>query len=206
MEPAPCLVHPRDLADFLLAFLPGERRKLRPTGIHSFELRYWSDWLTQDLADGRGKVDVRYDERDISSIHVRDITGAWQPVFLYHPREPFSLREHQAAQRKLRIEGKNSRDEETVHATRMELRALVENAHRLTKRARRERERRARDEELSTALLHSDVPIEARRPTIAPEPRLPSQPKPTPPAPTPAPRPLPAGWAVHDGNGDVEIW
>jgi hypothetical protein len=156
----PRIVAPQHYRHFLLSFMPGDFRKLRPTGIHIFGCRYWADWLTPDIANGRGQIAVRYDTRDISCIYAQSITGDWLPVYLFNPKEPFSLHEHNAAKGKLRMEGRASSDEEIIYQVRLEQREIVAAAKAKTKAARRLRERNERGYEISAAML--------RRESIAP--------------------------------------
>lgn len=73
--------HAHDLARFdddpmriLLAFMPGTERRITPQGVSMFALDYYSPWLGELVPqrDRLGKLDVRYDPRDISHIYVRD--------------------------------------------------------------------------------------------------------------------------------------
>lgn len=58
----------------LMAFLPGKARNLSQQGIRMFALEYYSTWLgvLVPQRDRLGKLDVRYDPRDISRVYVRD--------------------------------------------------------------------------------------------------------------------------------------
>ena len=156
----PRTVGPQHYRHFLLSFMPGEFRKLRPTGIHIFGCRYWADWLGPEIADGRGQIAVRYDTRDISCIYAQTATGEWLSIHLFSPREPFSLHEHNAIKRKLRIEGRATSDEEVIHQARLEQREIEEQASARTKAARRARERHQRGYE-SSQLVQIDhvVPL-----------------------------------------------
>jgi putative transposase len=68
--------HNDDETQVLLTFLPGPRegRALTPQGISLFALDYYSPWLGPWVPqrDRIGKLDVRYDPRDISRIYVRE--------------------------------------------------------------------------------------------------------------------------------------
>lgn len=172
--------------DFLLDFMPEERRNLRPTGIHMFALRYWADWLAADLAVGRRYVDVRFDERDISSIFVEDQSGAWQPVPLWDRQEPFSRREHEATKALLSSEGKSTHNEALLHEIRKQQRAIVQDAVRQTVRARRAIEAADRGYDLA----------------LPPRVTLPSEPTWRLEGPTGEPQ----RDDERDGEGDVEIW
>ena len=63
-----------DAARVVLAFLPGAERRLSPQGVSLFALDYYSPWLGRLVArrDRLGRLEVRYDPRDISHIYVRD--------------------------------------------------------------------------------------------------------------------------------------
>lgn len=58
----------------LLSFLPGAERQLSPQGISMFALHYYSPWLGALVPQRNrlGKLEVRYDPRDISHLYVRD--------------------------------------------------------------------------------------------------------------------------------------
>lgn len=67
----------------LLSFLPGAERQLSPQGISMFALHYYSPWLGVLVPerDRLGKLEVRYDPRDISHVYVRDPeTRQFRPV------------------------------------------------------------------------------------------------------------------------------
>ena len=57
---------------FLVDFLPFERRKLSRTGINLHCLQYWADPLAPWIGE---TVDVHYDPRDITLVHVRGPSG-----------------------------------------------------------------------------------------------------------------------------------
>ena len=63
-----------DAARVVLAFLPGAERRLSPQGVSLFALDYYSPWLggLVPRRDRLGRLEVRYDPRDISHIYVRD--------------------------------------------------------------------------------------------------------------------------------------
>ncbi|MGO4568275.1 Mu transposase C-terminal domain-containing protein [Rhizobium sp. 2YAF20] len=67
----------------LLSFLPGTERQLSQQGISMFALHYYSPWLGALVPqrDRLGKLEVRYDPRDISHVYVRDPqTRQYRPV------------------------------------------------------------------------------------------------------------------------------
>lgn len=58
----------------LLAFMPGTERRISPQGVSMFALNYYSPWLGALVPqrDRLGKLEVRYDPRDISHVYIRD--------------------------------------------------------------------------------------------------------------------------------------
>ena len=67
----------------LLSFLPGAERQLSPQGVSMFAMHYYSPWLgiLVPQRDRLGKLEVRYDPRDISHIYIRDPdTRQFRPV------------------------------------------------------------------------------------------------------------------------------
>jgi putative transposase len=58
----------------LLNFLPGKERRLTQQGVELFALHYYASWLGVLVPerDRIGKLEIRYDPRDISRIYVRD--------------------------------------------------------------------------------------------------------------------------------------
>lgn len=58
----------------LLAFMPGKERRISPQGVSMFALDYYSPWLGALVLqrDRLGKLEVRYDPRDISRVYTRD--------------------------------------------------------------------------------------------------------------------------------------
>lgn len=65
---------PDDPDRVLLSFLPSATRLLSPQGLSMFALHYYAPWLGSLVPerDRLGKLEVRYDPRDISHIYVRD--------------------------------------------------------------------------------------------------------------------------------------
>ncbi|WP_299864839.1 transposase family protein [uncultured Roseobacter sp.] len=61
----------RDRLQFWVSFLPEHERTLRPTGIHLFGLRYWSEALSADVGRTEKRLLVKYDPRDMSRVFVR---------------------------------------------------------------------------------------------------------------------------------------
>lgn len=89
-----------DPLDILLAFMPGAKRRLTPQGVSMFALDYYSPWLGALVAqrDRLGKLDLRYDPRDISHVYIRDPeTGEFRPTGRRDGLlDPVTLWEHEA--------------------------------------------------------------------------------------------------------------
>lgn len=89
-----------------LTFLQGCQRRLSPQGISMFALHYYSSWLGRLVSqrDRLGKLEVRFDPRDISQIFVRD--PETQAFIAVERRDGLSahitLWEHQAERTRLR--------------------------------------------------------------------------------------------------------
>ncbi|AYG61815.1 Mu transposase C-terminal domain-containing protein [Rhizobium jaguaris] len=141
-----------DLPDFrddpkrvLLSFLPGAERQLSPQGISMFALHYYSPWLgiLVPERDRLGKLEVRYDPRDISHIYVRDPeTQLFRPVERRDGQlTPLTLWEHWAGRAHRRAINQRSSVEkvalrreiaaitEAAKSPRSRLRAAVRSAH-----------------------------------------------------------------------------
>ena len=88
-----------DAVRVVLAFLPGAERRLSPQGVSLFALDYYSPWLGSlvPLRDRLGRLEVRYDPRDISHIYVRDPeTREFRSVGRRDGRlDPITLWEHE---------------------------------------------------------------------------------------------------------------
>ncbi len=84
----------------LLAFMPGTERRLSPQGVSMFALDYYSPWLGALVPqrDRLGKLDLRYDPRDISHVYIRDPeTSEFRPVGRRDGTlAPMTLWEHEA--------------------------------------------------------------------------------------------------------------
>lgn len=63
-----------DAMRVLLAFMPGTERRISPQGVSMFALDYYSPWLGELVPqrDRLGKLELRYDPRDISHVYARD--------------------------------------------------------------------------------------------------------------------------------------
>ena len=89
-----------DPSQVVLTFLPGTERRLTPQGVSLFALDYYSPWLgvLVPRRDRLGRLEVRYDPRDISHIYVRDPdSGEFRSVQRRDARlGPTTLWEHEA--------------------------------------------------------------------------------------------------------------
>ena len=122
----------------LLSFLPGTDRQLSPQGISMFALHYYSPWLGVLVPerDRLGKLEVRYDPRDISHIYVCDPeTRQFRPVERRdHQRTPLTLWEHEAERAGRRAINQRSNAEKV--AFRREIAAIAETAKSSKRRLR----------------------------------------------------------------------
>ena len=136
---------PYDVEAFTKDFLPSVERTVRRDGVHLNGLRYWDDVLSV----WAGRVDrplrVAYDPRDLSKVFLRGSDDAWLPLrFANICRPPITLWELRRAQAALKERGLRLVDEQLVFETIERQRAIVEEASRRTKEARRLTERRER--------------------------------------------------------------
>lgn len=136
------LRHPHDPAAFLIDFLPSVERRAQRDGVHLFGLRYWDDVLSLWVGRLDRPLRVAYDPRDLSTVFVRGPDGSHWPIrFADLRRPPITLWEHRRAQAALRDRGLALVDEQLIFETIEQQRALVADAARWTKSARRAGER-----------------------------------------------------------------
>jgi putative transposase len=114
----------------LLSFLPGTERRLSPQGISMFAVHYYASWLGGLIPqrDRLGKLEVRYDPRDISHIYVRDPESRhFRPVERRDGRlASLTLWEHEAERARRR--DANHRSSVAKVEFRREIAAIVETA------------------------------------------------------------------------------
>ena len=172
------LRQPYDVEAFTKDFLPSVERTVRRDGVHLNGLRYWDDVLSV----WAGRVDrplrVAYDPRDLSKVFLRGPDDAWLPLrFANICRPPITLWELRRAQAALKERGLRLVDEQLVFDTIERQRAIVEEASRRTKEARRLMERRERGLdgaaergglEEGTAPIADDTPIDFSKITLFP--------------------------------------
>ena len=129
---------PEDRLQFWVTFLPEQERTLRPTGIHLFDLRYWSPALSADVGRTERRLLVKYDPRDMSRVFVRRLSGNFvEARYADLTLAPSSLHEALTARRTLREKGRREVDSRAVVRTALEQRKLVDEAVTRTKAARR---------------------------------------------------------------------
>jgi putative transposase len=114
----------------LLSFLPGTERQLSPQGISMFAMHYYSPWLSAVVPerDRLGRLEVRYDPRDISRVYVRDPeTRLFRPVERRDGQlTSVTLWEHAAERSRRRAANHRSSTEKV--ALRREIAAIVQSA------------------------------------------------------------------------------
>jgi putative transposase len=119
----------RQMADqltFFLDLLPGERRKIRRDGIRLFNIHYWDNVLSPLAGRIRAPVLVKFDPRDLSTIHYQDEQGNyWAIPYRDLGAPPISLWEHRAAEAALRAQGKHSFNEADLFSTVLQQRDSV---------------------------------------------------------------------------------
>jgi putative transposase len=124
---------PVDRMAFWEAFLPEQKRTLRPDGIHLFGLTYWSSVLTADVGRLKQKLLVKYDPRDLSRIFVLRPSGHFIEARYGDITLPaISLHEAQSAARALAAKGRREVDSRTIVKTAIAQRELVQGANRRT--------------------------------------------------------------------------
>jgi len=133
-----------DTRRFLIDFLPLERRLVRREGVWLHSIGYWSDVLHTWIGHRESMI-VRYDPRDLSRIYLLGPDGVYYDLaYRDLRRPPISLWEHRLALKRLRDEGRVQVNEAVIFQTIETMRAIADEAVRVSKMARRQRERRLR--------------------------------------------------------------
>ncbi|HVB45027.1 MAG TPA: Mu transposase C-terminal domain-containing protein [Streptosporangiaceae bacterium] len=132
---------------FLVDFLPVIRRTVTRTGFVIDHVQYYCDALKPWIARREllGRFILRRDPRDISRIWALDPDGSAYLEVPYRTlsRPTISAWEQAAAIARLRELGRADVDETTLFAMVEQMRAITDAASSTTRRARRDRERRA---------------------------------------------------------------
>lgn len=131
---------------FLVDFLPVIRRKITRAGFVIDHVRYFSNALKPWIArrERLGKFVIRRDPRDISRVWVLDPDDG---QYLEVPYRTLSypavtLWEHRQAAARLRQQGRTQVDEQALFSMIEQMRSISDDAQRVTRRSRRDRERR----------------------------------------------------------------
>jgi len=133
-----------DARRFLIDFLPLERRLIRRDGVSLHSIHYWSDILRVWIGEPH-KAIVRYDPRDLSRLYLLAPDGQYYDLHYRNLRRPpISLWEHRLALKRMREEGRQSVDENTIFRAIETMRSIADQATDASKTARRQRERRLR--------------------------------------------------------------
>ena len=133
-------VLPADPTRFVIGFLPIVHRKLQRNGLYFERIRYWADVLPS-LAQPRETLLVRYDPRDLSRLYVLAADKSYQAIpYADVRRPPITLAELRFAHAELRKSARGSVNEEQLFMMHERQTALVLDATRATKTARRRKE------------------------------------------------------------------
>jgi putative transposase len=129
---------PHDRMRFWLTFLPEQERTLRPTGIHLFDMRYWSAALSADVGRSDRRLLIKYDPRDMARVFIRRPSGNFVEARYADVTLPsITLHEALTARRTLLEKGRREVDTRTIVRTAIAQRDLIEAATRKTAAARR---------------------------------------------------------------------
>ena len=139
LAPAAGLRMPSDRMAFLVHLLPSQWRLVRRDGVHLFGIRYWSDALTQFIGRDVGKLQVRYDPRDLSNVCVR-LPGEDRYVEANYAdtrRAPVTLWELRRTTSRLTAQGRREANEDVIFKSIDAQRAIEDTAAARTKLARK---------------------------------------------------------------------
>ena len=124
-----------DQRSFFIDLLPGERRKIRRDGIRLFNIHYWSNVLSPLAGRISTPALVKYDPRDLSTIHYQDEQGNYWPIpYRDLGAPPISLWEQRAAESALRAQGKRSFIEDELFSAVLQQRDIVDAARDKTRK------------------------------------------------------------------------
>jgi len=127
-----------DQRNFFIDLLPGERRKIRRDGIRLFNIQYWHNVLSPLAGRITMKVLVKYDPRDLSTIHYQDDLGNyWAIPYSDLGAPPISLWEHHAAEAALRAQGKHSFNQDELFSAALQQREIINVARNKTRKMAR---------------------------------------------------------------------
>jgi putative transposase len=142
---------------FMLDFMPYREATVQDYGILINHVHYYDDalrnWIKATDPDNPGKTRkfiVRYIPRDMREVYFFDPDTEDYIAIPYRNRSypPASYWEIEAAAARLRTKGMSHVNEDLIFESIDEMREIEQEAERLTKRARREREKRKRQPKL----------------------------------------------------------
>ena len=139
LAPAARLRMPSDRMAFLVHLLPSQWHRVRRDGVHLFGIHYWSDALTQFIGREDGKLQVRYDPRDLSRVYVR-LPGEDRYVEANYAdtrRSPVTLWELRRSTARLSDQGRREANEDLIFNSIDAQRAIEDAAVARTKSARK---------------------------------------------------------------------
>ena len=168
LAPRAQLRMPSDRLAFFAHLLPSQWRQVRRDGVHLFGIRYWADPLTRFIGRDVGKLQMRYDPRDLSSIYVR-LPGEDRYVeagYADTRRAPVTLWELRRAIGRLSEQGRREADEDIIFNSIDAQRAIENAAVSRTKAARKAAAKRPVAEAAVAAEVFELEPIDSRDPTL----------------------------------------
>jgi putative transposase len=130
--------HPADENEFFLDFLPAVPRRVQRDGIHFSNIRYWDSILSPWAGRLKQLLLIKYDPRNLSRVFVQDPSGRHWPVpYANLGQPPISLWELEEARKELRRQGKSTLAEQSIFASILEQRRIVNEAATSSKQRRR---------------------------------------------------------------------
>ena len=133
--------HPADDNEFVLDFLPAVPRRVQRDGIHFSNIRYWDSVLSPWAGRLKQPLLIKYDPRNLSRVYVQDPDGRHWPVpYANLGQPPISLWELEEARKELRRQGRSNLAEQSIFASILEQRRIVNEAA-SSSRQRRRREK-----------------------------------------------------------------
>ena len=159
---------------FLIDFLPVIRRTLCRTGFLIDHITYYADVLKLWIAKRKqlNKFIIRRDPRDISRVWVLDPEGKQYLEIPYrtisHPA--VTLWEHKKAIEKLKEQGRSQVDETSLFRMISQMREITKTAERITRKSKREAQRRAHLPKVKQSLVLALPPEEPVSATNSPAP------------------------------------
>ena len=137
-------VLPQSPDEFRHSFLPFKEVVVRREGVRLHSIFYYDDVLTPWIGLSKERLRAKYDPNDLSQIFLEDSTGRHWPIrYRDLRRPPITLWEQRAAVRYMREQGMGKIDETAIFNAVEAHRAIVADATKQTRAARREAQRTA---------------------------------------------------------------